>query len=117
MGDDTVQQEQGGCEDQSIMNLEKNWEKLICYNSLWNECGSYESGELDHKHESGRVRSPCINPETHEDKFCPDFYLWNPSGNVERSEMFVKAEIVLELKLLRKQKLVDCYLAEGQEDM
>lgn len=30
--------------------------------------------------------------------------------------MFVKAEIVLVLKLLRKQKLVDCYLAQGQED-
>lgn len=31
--------------------------------------------------------------------------------------MFVKAEIVLELKLWRKQKLVDYYLAQGQEDM
>lgn len=50
-------------------------------------------------------------------KFCPDFYLWNPSGNVERSKTFVKAEIVLELKLWRKQKLVDCYLVRGQEDM
>lgn len=30
--------------------------------------------------------------------------------------MFVKAEIVLVLKLLRKQKQVDCYLAQGQED-
>lgn len=31
--------------------------------------------------------------------------------------MFVKAVIVLELKLWRKQKLVDCYLAQVQEDM
>ncbi|CAM9657542.1 unnamed protein product, partial [Bubo scandiacus] len=58
-----------------------------------------------------------INPETHGDEFCPDFHLWNPSGNVERSKIFVKGEIVLALKLLRKQKLVDCYLVQGQEDM
>lgn len=31
--------------------------------------------------------------------------------------MFVKAIIVLELKLWRKQKLVDCFLAQEQEDM
>lgn len=31
--------------------------------------------------------------------------------------MFVKAEIVLELKLWRKQKLVDSYLAQGLENM
>lgn len=34
---------------------------------------------------------------------------------MERSELFDKAEIVLVVKLLRKQKLVDCYLAPGQE--
>lgn len=34
MGDDAIQQERWGCEDQSIMNLEKKWEKLICYNNL-----------------------------------------------------------------------------------
>lgn len=34
MGDDTVQQEWWGREDQSIMNLEKKWEMLIYYNNL-----------------------------------------------------------------------------------
>lgn len=61
--------------------------------------------------------SPSFTKALIQNKICSDFYLWNPSGNVERSKVFVKAIIVLELKLWRKQKLVDCFLAQEQEDM